>query len=138
MDTDKQAVEEDPSNEGSGGARAKLLAALATDADVTAACAAAGIGRTTGYRWLREPAFQEELARQRNDVLTDALGRVKVHAVRAVARLAELAESRDERVSRQACHDLIAQALKTRELEDLERRITALERAAAEKKEEEA
>jgi len=68
----------------------RLLAALASDPDVQAACVAAGVSRTTAYRWQSEPAFKDELARQREAALSAALESVKTQATRAAAELAGL------------------------------------------------
>jgi hypothetical protein len=55
---------------------------------------------------------------------------VKTHAVTAVRQLAGLLGSADERLRRQVCKDIIEHALRVRELEDVEQRVTALEKAA--------
>ena len=110
-----------------------LLAALVGNPDVQAATKATGVGRTTAYRWLREPAFQAELTRQRDAVLSEALASVKTHATRAVAELAALLTVPDERLRRLVCNDILAHAMKVRELEDIERRLDALEKALKEK-----
>lgn len=39
----------------------KLLIELVRTNDIKAACRAAGIGRTTAYRWLDQPEFSNEL-----------------------------------------------------------------------------
>ena len=85
-------------------------------------------------RWIKEPTFQEELTRRRDEVLTEALATAKTHAARAMAHLAGLLEVADERLRRHVCNDMLGYAVKTRELEDLERRLVALEEAAKEQK----
>lgn len=111
----------------------KLLAAFVVNPDVQAACKAAGIGRTTAYRWLREPAFRDALGRERDAVLTEALSAVKAHVTRAVSELAKLLKAKDDRLRRLACNDILGHALKVRELEDIEARLAALERALEER-----
>ena len=106
----------------------KLLAALVGDPDVQAAARVAGVSRPTAYRWLSDAAFRDELARQRNAVLSLALESVKTYATRAVAELARLLDAPDDRLRRLICNDVLGHALKVRELEDLERRIVALEK----------
>ena len=110
-----------------------LLAALVCNPDIHFASRTAGVSRTTAYRWLKEPAFLEELNRQRDAALSEALATVKTHATRAVAELAGLLSAKDERLRRQVCNDLLAHAMKVRELEDIERRLEVLEKAMAEK-----
>ena len=106
----------------------KLMTALAGNLGMPAACEAAGVSRATAYRWVKEPAFQEELRRLRDEVLSEALATVKTHAARAVTKLAELVDAEDDRVSRRACNDILGRALKVRELDDFERRLAAMEK----------
>jgi hypothetical protein len=111
----------------------KLLTALVGDSNIQAASKAAGVARSTAYLWLSEPAFKDELARQRDAVLSLALDSVKTHATRAVTELARLLDAQDDRLRRLICNDILGRALKIRELDDLERRIVALEKAAKDK-----
>jgi hypothetical protein len=106
----------------------RLLAALVLDPDIQAAAKAVGVGRTTAHRWLREPAFRDELARQRGAVLGAALGIMKAHASRAVAELAKLLDTGNERLRRQVCNDILVHALRIRDQEDIERRLAILEK----------
>ena len=66
-------------------------------------------------------------------MLSEALASVKTHATRAVAELAALLTAKDDRLRRLVCNDLLAHAMKVRELEDIERRLDALEKALAKK-----
>jgi arginine/lysine/ornithine decarboxylase len=106
----------------------QLLSALLGAPSVAAAAESAGIDRATAYRWLQRPAFREELARQRDEVLAESLAAVKTHAGRAVAELAKLLDSADERLRRQVCMDIVDRAIKIREQEGIERRLAALEK----------
>lgn len=114
----------------------RLLAALAADPDVQTACATTGVTRSTAYRWQNEPAFKEELARQREAALSAALESVKTQATRAASELAGLLNVKDDRLRRLVCNDILAHAMKVRELEDFERRLEALETALTRKKNE--
>lgn len=111
------------------GKQMALLLELVGNPDVEQARSASGVSRATAYRWLNEPDFQEALTRRRNEVLAAALATVKSHAARAASQLAGLLETTDERLRRQVCNDLLAHALKVREMEDLESRLAALEKA---------
>ena len=108
----------------------KLVAALAADDDVQAACTAAGVGRTTAYRWFKEPAFQEALARQRDLAFSKAMDTLKSKASRAVSELEKLLDVGDDRLRRLVCNDILVYAWRVRELEDFERRLSALEKRA--------
>jgi hypothetical protein len=65
------------------------------------------------------------------------LAKVKTHAARAVTKLAEFVHAEDDRVSRQACNDILGHALKGRELDDFERRLAAWEKEFEELRKEE-
>ena len=107
----------------------RLVEALVSHADIQAACKVADVGRTTAHRWLKEPAFQDELTRQRDAVLGEALANVRTHAARAVTELAGLLAEQDGRLRRLACNDILAYALKIRNTEDIERRLLCLEKS---------
>ena len=108
----------------------RLVAALAADDDVQAACAATGVGRTTAYRWFKEPAFQETLARQRDLAFSTALDSLKSKASRAVAELEKLLNVGDDRLRRLVCNDILLFAWRIHEQEDFERRLSMLEKRA--------
>lgn len=105
-----------------------LLAELVGNPDVKAACNAAKIGRTSAYRWLADPGFKDALQRERDRLLDDALVSLRSKVSMAVEELGKLLKSADENVRRMACNDVLRNVLKVRELEDLEARITALEK----------
>ena len=105
----------------------KLLVELLKNPDIQAASRAAGIGRTTAYRWLEDSAFAAELSRLRNDTLKEALDSVKSLTSRAAAELLRLLDTPDERLRRLLCNDILSHAIKVRELEQIERRLLQLE-----------
>jgi hypothetical protein len=107
----------------------RLVAALVSHADIHSACKAANVGRTAAHRWLKQPAFQEELTRQRDAVLGEALANVRTHTARAVTELAALLNEPDGHLRRLACHDILTHALKIRNTEDIERRLKMLEKS---------
>ena len=107
----------------------KLLRALLVDPGIQPACESAGVGRTTAHSWMKDPAFTEELARQRDAVLSEAMDSVKTHAARAMAELAGMLCSKDDRLRRMICNDILGHAMKVRELQDIEGRLAALEKA---------
>ena len=106
----------------------KLLVELVKTTDIQAACTAAGVGRTTAYRWLAQPAFADELATLRKGVMKEALETIKSLTTRAAQELSRLLDTEDERLRRQICKDILSHAIKMREIEGLERRITVLEK----------
>jgi hypothetical protein len=116
--------------------RQKLLEALLVEPDVQTASKTAGVGRSTAHRWLKDAAFQNQLAQQRDTVFSESMATVKAHAVRALSELAKLLTSEDERLRRQVCNDILGHALKVREMMDFENRLAALEKANNKKEQE--
>ena len=106
----------------------KLLSALLSAPDIQTAAKIAGVGRTTVHRWMQQPAFRDELERRRDAAFCEALATVKTHAVQAVTELAGLLSAKDDRLRRLVCNDLLAHAMRIRQLEDFERRLAALEK----------
>ena len=141
-DLDQEADASDPANASAQGGdetapsmeltfrHQQLIGALVVAPDIQSACKAVGVGRTTAHRWLNDPTFRAELARQRDAVLVEALDSVKTHAAQAMTELAGLLKSKDDRLRRLICNDLLGHAIRVRELEDIERRLAALEKGA--------
>ena len=113
----------------------KLVAALVLEHDIQTAAMSVGVSRVTAYRWMKEAAFTEELVRQRDAVLTASLESVKTSSARAATALTALLDVQDERLRRLVCNDILTRAMKIRELDDFERRLTALEKRVEEAKE---
>lgn len=106
----------------------RLLAALVTSTDVQAACQVADVCRTTAYQWLKQPAFQDELKRQRNAVLREALANVKINATRAAAELVGLLNEDDAALRRLVCRDILDRAIRIYDMEEIETRLAVVER----------
>ena len=113
----------------------KLVAALVLEHDIQTAAMSIGVSRVTAHRWMKEAAFTKELTQQRDAVLTAALESIKTSSARAVTALTALLNVKDERLRRLVCNDLLTRAMKIRELDDFERRLTAVEKRAEEAKE---
>ena len=107
--------------------QAKLVAALLAGPDVQTAARTAGVGCSTVHRWLKLPAFQEALARQRDALMHESLASVKNHTGRAVSQLAALLDTPDDRLRRLVCNDILQHALRVHELQEIEHRLAALE-----------
>ena len=107
----------------------KLLSILAGNPNIQAAAKAAGIGRSTVHRWLKEPDFREELTRRRNMALTEAMNSVQAYTAQAVEELVKLLGSSNEWIRRQVCMDVLNCSHKIREVEQIEQRLDAIEKA---------
>ena len=105
----------------------RLLEALVRDPNVLKACESVEVSRATAYRWMEEPTFKAELERQRDAVLTTAMAGVKAQSVRAAEELAGLLGTKDERLRRMVCNDVLTRSMKVREMEEFERRLVAVE-----------
>ena len=105
----------------------RLLVELVQNPDIQSAARAAGAGRTTAYRWLDQPAFAGELNRLRNEAVKEALSSVKSQTTRAAQELIGLLDTDDERLRWRICSEILRNAIKVRELEEIEQRLIKLE-----------
>ena len=90
-------------------------------------CEKAKLNRTTFYEWLKNPEFKVELNRQRDDVATEAFGILSQSLTKAIETLVDLLNHKDDRLKRLTAKDIIEYILKHKEVEDLEKRLTAIE-----------
>jgi len=99
-----------------------LLASPSTEE----ACRRARINKTTVYEWLKEEVFRQELKRQRDTIIEQALDSLKANIAKATETLVKHLGSR-EQISIRAAERIIEFTQKALEHEELERRIKALE-----------
>ena len=104
----------------------RFIAALLQSPTIEGAAKVAGIGTTTAYRWLRDPAFRSELGQASDGMLAAAL--VKVGdllglAIEGIEKGLRSTEIRD--VLRAAAE--LRQYVGLRELADLSDRVSLLE-----------
>jgi len=90
-------------------------------------CKQAKVGKATVYEWLKNETFRGEIRRQRQEVVTGALETLKANVGKATETLVGLLDSENEGIKHRAAKDVIDFAVKGMELENLERRIEALE-----------
>ena len=111
----------------------RLIAALLVENDVTAACEAAEVVRSTAYRWMGQPAFQAALREAERGVLTATSRRLAGLGGRAVQVLKDVMGDPEvpAAVRVRAADAVLAKTLQLRETVDLEERLSALEAAAA-------
>ncbi len=112
----------------------KLVAALLTQPDIQSAAKTAGVGSTTAHRWLKQPAFQEALTHQRDELMRESLSSVKIHAGRAVRELSRLLDNPDARLRRMVCNDILQHVVRVHEMLDIDVRLLALEKEMAREK----
>ncbi len=87
----------------------------------------ARVSKNALFTWLRDPVFKNELQRQRNVVITEALEILKGHLVKATESLVDLLETDSDSLRRHVANDIIGHALKWKEIEDLEKRLCDVE-----------
>jgi len=97
---------------------------------IAEAAAATGIAEVTLFRWLQDPEFAEAYRAARRETVSQAVAYLQQTAGEAVQALREiLANSGAPTSSRvTAARTVLEMALKAVELEDLEKRVTALEK----------
>lgn len=88
----------------------------------------AGISKTTFYIWMKEPVFRAEFIRQRQEVVDNALHELKLAASEAVTVLRELLKAEGEGVRLRTAQTIIENVLKSIEIENIESRISELEK----------
>lgn len=106
-----------------------LLACLAAGKTVAEAACTAGLSEATCYRRLGDAGFQSRLSETRAAVLSRAVGMLTELALAAVAAMQASLGAESEGVRLRAAVAVLDQVVRLRASEDLERRLTALERA---------
>ena len=89
---------------------------------------AVGITRQAFYKWMKTPAFRDELTRRLDEFTADAIGQLKTAAGEAVQTLRGLLTSESESVRLRAALGIIDQINKAKELE-ITARLDAIEKA---------
>jgi len=100
----------------------------------TEGCKKAKINKTTLYKWLKEPEFKAELDRQRDEIAAEAFGVLSQCLTKAVETLTGLLDNKDDRLKRLTAKDIIDFIIRHKENEDLDKRLTEIEKLLAEKK----
>jgi hypothetical protein len=110
----------------------RTLAALLAEPSISAAAVAAGVGERTVYRWLDEDTpFIDAYRAARLQVVRHAVVQLQRASVDAVGVLCDVMRCENERGATRvaAARAVLDTAIRAVELEDLEARITQLERA---------
>jgi len=91
-------------------------------------CRTVGIAKRTWYNWMHDEGFKAAVYEGREALSSEALDRLKAALTRAVEGLTGLVEAEEKNIRLKACSEVIDYFLKAGKLEDLERRLAALER----------
>jgi hypothetical protein len=92
----------------------------------------ASVNPKTFYQWLKQPGFKAELDRQRNEIADEAFRTLENSLTKAVNALTGLLDTQDSRLKRLVCNDIIDHILERKTVEDLDKRLTAIEQRLAE------
>ncbi len=87
----------------------------------------AKVNRSTFYKWLKVSAFKEELDRKRDEIADEAFGVLSQSLTKAVETLVALLDNKDDRLKRLTAKDIIDFMIRHKEIEDLDKRLTAIE-----------
>jgi hypothetical protein len=113
--------------------QAKVIPAILQARSIQEGCVIAGISKAMFYQWLKLPDFADEYRRQRDILIDEALESLKASLNKAVATLTGLLDTENESLRRAVSNDILNHVLKTRELQDIENRLTSLEQIVEEK-----
>jgi hypothetical protein len=113
--------------------KASLALAMAGGQTVAAWAKANDVHRRTAHTWSKSPEVRELVGRIRRKAIDRAVGRLSRHASAAAERIAKLAQgAASESVQLQAARAVLADLMTVSNYADLEERLAALERRAAE------
>lgn len=108
----------------------QLIAALLSHPTIEAASKSIGIADTTAARWMKTPEFQVAYREARREAMRRTTARLQSAASEAVDALCEITrsgEGESARVSAAKC--ILDSALKAVDLDDIQQRLDAIERA---------
>ena len=94
----------------------------------------ARLSKNALFKWLKKPAFKDELIKQRDIVITEALETLKANIGQAISALVGLLETEKESLKRQVANDIINHVLKVVEIQEIERRLDEIEQIVFGKK----
>jgi hypothetical protein len=104
-----------------------FVLALAMGYSVPQAAERAGIGTSTGYRRLDDPATRRAVSEVRDDLLGQAVGRLLAVAAKAIDTLETSLNSYSDAIRVRAALGILANMLRGMDTVELARRLTELE-----------
>lgn len=110
----------------------KAIPVILSASSISEGCLKAGISRDTFYVWWQIPAFKDEFTRQRTEAIDEALHILKASLTEAVSTLQGLLKAQGlpgEGTRLKAAIAIVESALRSIEIENLEVRISELERS---------
>jgi phage terminase small subunit len=98
------------------------------------ACRSAKVAKGTVYNWMKDPLFQEELKRQREELIKSAFHRLTSYFDRAIITYVNLLASESETIRKGTAEGIINRILKFTEQEGIIERIEAIEKILSERR----
>jgi len=106
----------------------KAISAVLNSKNISEGVKAAKISRTQFYEWMRNPDFKAEFKRQRNELIDLALHELKISTAEAVGVLRKLLTASNEGIRFKTATAIIENVLKSIQIENLEERLSEIER----------
>jgi transposase-like protein len=115
-----------------GRKREEAIAALLSQRNIEEAARVAGIGTRTLLRWLKLPEFQAEYRKARRDAFSQSIARLQQGCSAAATTMLKIMLDQNAPASTRvrAAECVMNHATKAIEIEDIEARVSELERAA--------
>jgi hypothetical protein len=110
------------------GKQLKAIPVILAARNITEGLNKAKVSKTAFYEWLKVSEFKDEFVRQRKEIVDLALHELKTAAGEAVAVLRTLLGARQEGVRLRTALGMLEHISKFIQMEELEQRITDLER----------
>lgn len=112
----------------------RLITNFLTCSTIEEACRKSSISKGTYYNWLKDENFRTELKRQRDEVVNEALDRLKFALTKAIEELIKLINSPKPELRRLACKDIVDYTLRSIEIENIEERLNKIEKHVYERR----
>ncbi len=115
-----------------GRKKEEAIVALLSQQSVDQAARVAGIGTRTLVRWMQMPEFKAAYHKARRDAFGQATARLQQASGAAVSTILKIMLDKDAPVASRlrAAESVVDHAAKTIEIEEIEARVSELERAA--------
>ena len=110
----------------------EAIAALLTQRNIEEAAKSIGVGANTLLRWMKEPEFQKAYREARRQAFGQSIARLQQATGAAATTLLKIMVDQSAPASTRvrAAEAIFSHAAKAIEIEDIEARVTDLERAA--------
>ena len=107
----------------------KTIEALLVCESIEASAKKVNIAKSTLYRWLKDETFKSEFSKAKFRLLSNAITALQRASTKAVNVLIEVMENKENPASTRvnSARIILEQAIKFTELEELEKRVSALE-----------